>query len=88
MHKLSWKNVGSNGDALFAWGGNNGIYAGSYQKAIDEMKMHFNGFSRFECEKGIIVPCKGDYPTHARVWDKITTSLDQTERGLEESQEQ
>lgn len=88
MHKWIGKNVGSNGDVLFAWGGNNGIYAGSYQKAIDEMTKHFNGFSKFEYDKGTIVPYKGGIPTHARVWDKITTGSDQDEQGPEESQEQ
>lgn len=51
------------------------------KKAIDEMKMHFNGFSKFEYDKGTIVPYKGGYPTHTPVWDKITTSSDQTEQG-------
>lgn len=68
MHKILRNMNFENCDVLYAWGQNNGIYLGSYNKAIEDMKVHFKDNKKLEFDGKSIIPYGSEYPLHAFCW--------------------
>lgn len=74
MHKLILKKLNCNCDVIFAWGKNSGIYKGSYDIAIEDMKKHFESSNQLEYMDGSISKCINEYPLHGQIWDSKKSS--------------